>query len=113
MVRLTVVMQATTRETPKLLEAFRYLMIRTRLDPGCVECSAWTDADEHVHYVESWLDEAHIRRRVASDRFVPLLAILESARQAPQVQFDFVSKSRGLDYVAEVRTAPAPDHNPG
>jgi quinol monooxygenase YgiN len=108
MVRLTVVMKATAREAPRLLEALRYLMVRTRLEAGCVECSAWSDEEGTVHYAESWVDEAHIQRRVASDRFVPLLGILESARHPPQVQFDFVSASRGLDYVAEVRKAAPP-----
>jgi hypothetical protein len=90
-----------------LLEALRYLMVRTRLEAGCVECAAWSD-EGAVHYAESWIDEAHMERRVASDRFVPLLGILESARHPPQVQFDFVSASRGLDYVAEVRKASQP-----
>jgi hypothetical protein len=29
--------------------------------------------------------------------------LLESVREPPHVQFDFVSSTRGLDYVAEVR----------
>ena len=32
-----------------------------------------------------------------------LLEVLESAPEAPRVQFDFVTETRGLDYVAEVR----------
>jgi hypothetical protein len=34
-----------------------------------------------------------------------LLAVIESAQGPPRVQFDFVTKTRGLDYVAEVRGA--------
>jgi hypothetical protein len=32
-----------------------------------------------------------------------VLELLESVREPPHVQFDFVSTTRGLDYVAEVR----------
>ena len=44
-----------------------------------------------------------MRRRVRSEGFTSLLAILESATE-PRVQFDFVTMTRGLDYVAEART---------
>jgi hypothetical protein len=56
-----------------------------------------------VRYVEEWATEEAMRRRVRSDRFTLLLEVLESASEAPGVQFDFVTETRGLDYVAEVR----------
>jgi hypothetical protein len=43
-----------------------------------------------------------MRRRVRSDGFTSVLAVVEAA-QEPLVQFDFVTATRGLDYVAEVR----------
>ena len=52
--------------------------------------------------VDSVYPEVDVRRRVRSDRFTSLLAVVECA-QEPQVKFDFVATSRGLDYVAEVR----------
>jgi hypothetical protein len=39
---------------------------------------------------------------VQSERFTLLLAVVEAAADA-QVQFDFVNKTRGLDYVLELR----------
>ncbi len=63
---------------------------------------AWSEPDWTVHYVEQWATEADMRQRVLSDRFTSLLAILESSDD-PRVQFDFVTTTRGLDYVAQVR----------
>lgn len=79
----------------------RYLARSTRLEPGCMSCSAWTGADR-VHYIEEWMTEADMRRRVRSDGFTSLLGILEAAKE-PRVQFDFVTRTRGLEYVTEVR----------
>ena len=102
MVRLTIALSETpSRSAPELLDALRFLAVGTRVEPGCLACSAWIDADV-VNYVEDWASEADMRRRVRSDRFTSLLAILESARD-PRVRFDFVSITRGLDYIAEVR----------
>ena len=102
MVRLTIALTPTPpRSTHDLLEAFRFLALGTRLEPGCRGCSTWSER-ERVHYVEEWATEADMRRRVRSDPFTSLLTLMESA-DAPRVQFDFVASSRGLDYVAEVR----------
>ena len=103
MVRLNVAIRASARSTQDLLEAFRFLIVGTRLEPGCLGCWAWTDPDATVHYVEEWATDADTVRHVRSSRFTSLLAILESAHEPPRVQFDFVAATRGLDYVAEVR----------
>ena len=65
----------------------------------------WTEVTDEskVRYVEEWTAEAAMRLRVRSDQFTRLLEVLESAAEPPCVQFDFVTETRGLDYVAEVR----------
>lgn len=105
MVRVTISFIApSARSAQDLLSAFGFLVGRARLEPGSLGCSAWADPDDTVHYIEEWITEADLRRRVRSDDFTSLLGILESARE-PRVQFDFASSSRGLDYVAEIREA--------
>jgi quinol monooxygenase YgiN len=103
MVRLTVALNAaSTRAAQELLDALRFLGIGTRLEQGCLVCSCWVDPDATVRYVEEWSTEADMRRRVRSEPFTSLLAVVESV-QEPVVQFDFVTTTRGLDYIAEVR----------
>ena len=103
MVRLTMTLRPAARCVQELVEAFRFLIVHTRLEPGCLACSVWSEPDSSVHYLEEWSTEGDIRRRVASDSFTSVLSLIESAREPPHVQFDFVSITRGLDYVAEVR----------
>ena len=104
MVRLTVALHSpSTRGAQELLDTLRFLEVGTRLDPGCLGCSAWTDPDGSVHYIEEWATEADMRQRVRSDRFTSLLAVMEAASD-PHVQFDFVTSTRGLDYVVQVRS---------
>lgn len=106
MVRLSVALKvASVRAAEALLEACRFLSANTRQDPGCVDCSAWLEPDSIVRYTELWATEPDMRRRVRSESFTSLLGIVESAREAA-VQFDFVTSTRGLDYVEEVRGQP-------
>ena len=100
MVRLTVALNAASARTSRdLLEALRFLALRhaSRAGlPGVFRLVGFRIAT--VRYVEEWATEADMRRRVRSDRFTSLLAVVESA-QEPQVHFDFVTTTRGLDYV--------------
>jgi quinol monooxygenase YgiN len=103
MVRLSVTLRPTARCAHDLVEAFRFLMVSTRIEPGCLGCFVWTEPDHSVHYVEEWSTEPAIRRRIGSERFTSVLALVESVREPPHVQFDFVATTRGLDYVEEIR----------
>jgi quinol monooxygenase YgiN len=102
-VRFSVTLPTSGRTAEKLVEAFRFVMITTRLEPGCLSCAVWTDPDATVHYAEEWAGEPDLRTRVRSEQFTTVLSIIESAHEAPDVRFDFVALSRGLDYITEAR----------
>jgi len=110
MVRLTVVLNVPARSAPRIQDAFRTLMRSTRLEPGCMDCQVWTGTNEddgqsrtQVHYEERWASERDVERRVRSPAFTKVLEVLEAATEPPHVEFDFVSRQQGLDYVEAVR----------
>ena len=109
MVRLTVNLHAPAPHALGIMDALRMLMRATRLEPGCVDCQAWTTEDEddpgrmEVHYEERWSTEPSIERRVRSEAFTKVLELLEGAVAPPHVEFDFVSRHQGLEYVEAVR----------
>jgi quinol monooxygenase YgiN len=111
-VRLSVVLVASARTASRLEEALRSLMIPTMLSDGCLDCSTWVAPDWTVHYLEDWATEAHMRDRVRSDVFTRLLSVIEASEEQPRVQFDFVTKTRGLDYIEEVRQHSEPPARP-
>jgi len=103
MVRLTVSLTAPTRSAADLLDALRYISSTTRLEVGCLGCSVWTGPESTLQYVEEWATEDSMRRRVRSDRFTSVLAVIEAVPEPPTVRFEFVTRTRGLDYIAEIR----------
>jgi quinol monooxygenase YgiN len=108
MVRLTVSLVASSDlEAGRDVEAFRSLMTLTRLEKGCLGCTVRIGENDGatVHYEEEWATEEDLRRRVRSDRFTSVLALLETSREPPLVQFDFVTKTCGLEYVETARSA--------
>jgi quinol monooxygenase YgiN len=109
MVRLTVVFHASARRADEIIEALRFLMVTTRAEPGCLSCGVWKDSESAVRYLEEWATETDMRERVRGERFTKLLSVIESVEKPPVVQFDFVTTTRGLDYVAEIRGSLLPD----
>ena len=105
MVRLTVSLIASARSAPRLMHALRSLTPPLRLRPGHLGCNTWMDSDHTVHYQEDWATEPDMRERVVSEGFTRLLSVIEASEGLPEVQFNFVTKTRGLDYVEEVRAA--------
>ena len=109
MVRLSVRLHARRWQARAIVDALRMLMRGTRLEPGCLGCQAWTSAEEEesglseVHYEERWASESAIENRVRSDAFTKLLEVLEAAADVPRVEFDFVSRHQGLEYVEDIR----------
>jgi quinol monooxygenase YgiN len=113
MVRLTVALSSSAPSAHDLVEALRFIIVGTRIEEGCLGCSVWVEPDSTVQYLEEWASEAAMRRRVRSEAFTSLLAIMESGQGPPRVQFDFVTQTRGLDYVEQVRRTPAHDSAAG
>ena len=106
-VRLAIGLSAPERDGRRIATALRVLVIPTRLEPGRLSCTIWTELGEdfRVHYEERWCSEQAMRQRVLSDAFTKLLEVLEASPRPPTVEFDFVSKHMGLDYVEDVRSA--------
>jgi quinol monooxygenase YgiN len=106
MVRLAVAL-VVAGGASQIVHALRLLASPTRVEPDCLGCRVWTEDNEEstVRYEEEWATEDAMRLHVRSERFTRLLQVLESAPVPPSVQFDFVTETRGLDYVAEVREA--------
>ncbi len=103
MIRVSVVIKTWASIEQNLLDALRYLKVGTQLEPGCLRCSVWSEPDASIHYIEEWETEDDLARHVRSQRFTSLLGVLESAPERPQVTFDFVTSTRGLEYAAELR----------
>jgi quinol monooxygenase YgiN len=102
-IRLTVTIKTWASIEQNLMEALRYIKTGAQLEPGCLRCCVWSEPDSTVHFMEEWETEADLARHVRSQRFTSLLGVLESAPEQPQVRFDFVTASRGLEYAAELR----------
>jgi quinol monooxygenase YgiN len=106
-VRLSLTLAGRPGTTERILDALRFITRATRFETGCLGCEVWTEPGSLVHYREEWATESDMRRRVRSHSFTSLLAVMETACEPPEVRFESVAGTRGLDYVAELRYSSA------
>jgi len=106
-VRMNVQWFVPTGQARPITMALHSLANETRSMRGCLGCSVSTDfADQGaIRYSEEWLSEEDLRERVLTDTFVQLVAMMEEAIDPPHVEFVLGHKTRGLDFVEEVRAS--------
>ena len=87
------------------LRALRSLADSVRAQPGCAAAEILREgtAPAAFVYAETWHDEGHLARRVTSPDYALILGLVESSAEPPSVEFHFVSETRGLAWVEELR----------
>jgi quinol monooxygenase YgiN len=91
-----------------MLEALDSIMSLARLNSGCTDCRLLVDPNDNRRfcYMEDWASRAELEREILSERFTRLLAIMETACDNPFLEFRFISESRGIEYIGEIRGTP-------
>jgi quinol monooxygenase YgiN len=92
-------------QTRPLVIALHSLAADIRSRHGWVSCSVSTDIESRgtIRYVEEWQSEDDLSRRLASDSFLQLATLIDDAAQPPRIEFALAGRTRGFDFVEEVR----------
>jgi hypothetical protein len=92
-------------DTASITRALTSVMVSAQVDRDCGRAQLTVDAESRntLVYVEEWFDLEHLEVRIRSEQFGVLLAVMETCPTPPVLEFRFLSETRGLDFVAEVR----------
>ena len=73
--------------------------------PGCRGGGVYQEAGSPgtALYVEIWEETAQLETHVRSRGYDRLLAIMETAAARPELRFNFVAETRGLEWVEQLR----------
>ena len=106
MIQIVLRIAAAPGRVKEMIQALRSISALAQPQEGCAGCFLFADigAPESLCYTEEWETEAHLQRQILSFRFTHLLWVMESASEPPHLLFHFVTHTRGLDYVEQVRS---------
>ncbi len=89
----------------QVLGILRAIQGPTKVQPHCLSSELYEEDgyEEAILYVERWDSEQEFHRHVRSDRYRQVLEAVELSRRAPEIHFDKVSETRGIDLLEELR----------
>jgi quinol monooxygenase YgiN len=93
---------------PKRGEALKILksiVEGNRILPGCLSCRIYEDIEEDnvLMYEEMWKSEEELEQHLRSDEYRKVLLVMEMALHHPEVGFNTLSSSTGIETIEKAR----------
>ncbi len=106
MILATIRMIIPPKKRDGALKILRSVVERCKGDPNCLSCHIYRDLEEKGVLVieEIWRAEENLDLHLRSDEYRNLLLVLEMALKQPEIRFDTISSSTGIETIEKART---------
>jgi quinol monooxygenase YgiN len=93
----------------EVLEVLRSIQGPVLAQPGCSSCSIYEEqGPEHaLVLVERWESESALEAHIRSEAYRRILGAVELSASKPEVRFDYVSSSEGMELIERLRNLDA------
>ncbi len=90
----------------EIVTMLRLLVGPISVSTGCLKCGVFYDAtDENVVcWEEEWQSRKDLYRHIASTEYRQILAALDLAIEKPEIRFEHISDTRGMELIVSVRS---------
>ena len=105
MILATIRMTIPPQKRGEALKILRSVAELCRDDPGCLSCHIYGDLQDNKVLVleEVWRPEEDLDLHLRSDEYRNLLLVLEMAPKQPEIRFDTISSSTGIETIEKAR----------
>ncbi len=107
MILASVRMMIPRRSHDGALKILRSMAEQSRLHLGCLRCRIYKDIEEDtaIVYEELWRSEEDLEFHLGSEGYNNLLLVMEMALQSPEVSFNTILRSSGIETIERVRSS--------
>ena len=87
-----------------LLETMRGMLEPARVERGCLSYRLYEDVENRNAFIllEEWTTQEDLERHLSKDTQRGLLALMDLLSERPELRFDTVSHSAGMDLIEDV-----------
>jgi quinol monooxygenase YgiN len=87
-----------------LLETMRGMLEPARVERGCLSYRLYEDVENRNAFVllEEWATQEDLERHISKDNQRQLLALMDLLSEQPELRFDTVSHTAGMDLIENV-----------
>ena len=105
MILARVRMMIPRRSHDGALKILKSMAEQNRVHLGCLSCRVYKDVEEDtvIVYEEIWRTAEDLESHLRSEGYNKLLLVMEMALQSPEVSFDTISRSSGIEIIEKVR----------
>jgi quinol monooxygenase YgiN len=106
MVHSTIKMLIPLEKQDEALEILGSMTEQIQFEPGCISCRLYQGVDEEraIMIEELWMSDADLQRHLRSDTYCRVLLVVEMAAEPPEIRFDTISNSSGVETIEKARS---------
>ena len=107
MVHATIRMLIPPKRRGEVLEILISMAERSRFEEGCINSRVYQDVDsEPVFMIDQlWGSGEDLERHLRSEEFRKVLLAMEMSLEPPEIRFEEVSRSTGVETIEKARSA--------
>jgi quinol monooxygenase YgiN len=105
MIQSTIRMTMPSKKRDETLRILRSVVEQCRYNPGCLSFHIYEDCQEkNILMLEQvWRSEEDLTLHLRTDEYRNLLLVLELALKQPEIKFDTISSSTGIETIEKAR----------
>lgn len=105
MVLATIRMTFSAKKVGEAMRILRSMAEQSRVQPGCLRSCVYRNGQEDnvLMFEQQWSNEADLERYLRADDYRQLLVVLEMATKQPEIRFDTISSSTGIETIEKAR----------
>jgi len=109
MVRATIRILIPPKRRGEVLEILSSFAERSRFEPGCISCRVYRDVEVGpvIMLDELWKSGEALECHLQSEEFRKVLLVVEMSLESPEVRFEEISRSSGMETIERARNAHA------
>ena len=101
----TIRMTIPAKKVSEALRILRSMAEDCRVHSGCFGCHIYRDVQEDNVFLfeEMWSNEEDLTKHLRSEKYRNVLLVLEMALKQPEIRFDTISSSAGIEMIEKAR----------
>ena len=107
MVHATIRMIISPKKRGEALKILRSMAEQCKVHSGCLGCHIYDDVQEDnvLMFEEMWRNEEDLVQHLRSKEYQDVLLVMEMAVKHPEVSFNTVSTSTGIETIEKARSS--------
>jgi len=107
MILSTIRMKIPPKKRNEALKILRSTAEQCKVHSGCLGCHIYEDLQEDnvLTFEEMWRSEEDLERHLRSKEYRNVLLVMEMALKHPEVRFNTVSTSTGIETIEKARSS--------